>query len=244
MLFADEQRYKVVSQGTELDVNQEARSTLLQNYKRIGTVGLLLAWVSLTLYLATAAFDIPLNRQPRFSSCGNSTASARERGCFFDTISFSWQTPECFTEPLVSEFSAWKNWTYYTEKRGNVTVPTEVALLGKSDLWVTWEYHMVHCTFVWRQAQYGYERGWIDAHVRSYPHTLHCQTMLLLEGIANDDNMILVNLQYPVCEKVGTGKNRGKMAPEFSHVGHHPPPPLSPCHNCKTGRGRRSTDRK
>jgi hypothetical protein len=138
MLFADEQRYKAVPQGTELDVNQKPRSTLLQSYKRIGLIGLFLTWALLTLYLATAAFNIPIYRQPKFSSCRNSTASARERGCFFDMISFSWQTPECFIEPLVSEFSTWDNWTFYTEKRGNVTVPTEVTLLGERDLWVTW----------------------------------------------------------------------------------------------------------
>ena len=243
MHFAHSQRYDALPQETELHVEPKRCRTLLQTYQRVGTICTLLAWALLTLYLATAAFYTPLPPQPKFSSCGNSTASARARGCLFDSISWSWQTPECFIEPLVSEFSAWKNWTYWTEHRGNVTVPTEVALLGERDLWVTWEYHMVHCTFVWRQAQYGYERGWIDAHVRSYPHTLHCQTMLLLEGIASEDNMILVNLQYPVCEKVGTGKKDGEMAPELNRAGKHPPPPLRSGHDSKAGRGRTRIDK-
>jgi hypothetical protein len=147
MLLAD--RYKMISSESGLEVIQEPQYIPPQRYKRITVTGLLLTWALLTLYLAAAAFDIPYHRA-KFSSCGNSTASARERGCFFDMISFSWQTPECFVGNLVSEFSAWNNWTFYTEMHGNVTVPTEIALLGERDLWVTWEYHMVHCTFVWR----------------------------------------------------------------------------------------------
>jgi hypothetical protein len=49
--------------------------------------------------------------------------------------------------------------------------------------------------------------------------------MLLLEGIESDDNMILANVQYPVCEKVGTAKGHEMMAAEFGLTGHHPPPP-------------------
>lgn len=217
-------RYRAIASESELEITQDTQYISSQRYRRITVIGLLLAWAVLTIYLAAAAFNIPYH-QAKFSSCGNSTASARERGCFFDMISFSWQTPECFVATLVSEFSAWNNWTFYTEIHGNDTVSTEIALMGERDLWVTWEYHMVHCTFVWRQAQYGYERGWIDAHVRSYPHTLHCQEMLLLKGIESDDNMILANVQYPVCEKVGAGKDHGMMAPEFSRIGRHPPPP-------------------
>lgn len=61
--------------------------------------------------------------------------------------------------------------------------------------------------------------------MRSYPHTLHCQEMLLLKGIESDDNMILANVQYPVSEKVGTVGGYKMMAPEFGLTGQHPPPP-------------------
>ena len=137
-------------------------------------------------------------------------------------ISFSWQTRECFIEPLVSEFASWYDWSFYTEKWGNTTVPTEVALEGEQDLWVSWEYHLVHCTFVWRQMAYGYERGLIDSHVRSYPHTIHCQEMLFLDGgLAPDDIMIHAVVQYPVCERVGASIMNAEMAPEFGRVAHH-----------------------
>ena len=219
MLFAKDQQYEPLSEGGRHDVNQKHRFTLFQRYKTFFIVGVMLAWAFLTLYLATLAFDIHKHHQPRFSSCGNTSTSARERGCSFDVISFSWQTPECYIEPLSSEFASWKNWTYWTEYRGNVTVPTEIAVKGDRDYYVTWEYHMVHCTFVWRQMLLGYERGWIDSHVRSYPHTLHCQHMLFVEDFLPDDNNVLVNVQYPVCERVGTPKSWEQMDPVFSSVG-------------------------
>jgi hypothetical protein len=136
-----------------------------------------------------------------WESCGSTPESARQRGCSFDLISFAWQTPECYDSSLVSEFATWDEWYYYTERRGNVTVPQSVVLLGEQAVWVSWHFHMVHCTFMWRQMHRAFERGWIDAHLRAYNHTLHCQTMLLKEGINDDDFNTNATVIYPVCER-------------------------------------------
>lgn len=219
MLFAKEQQYEPLSEGAGHDANQKPLATIFQRYQRLFIIGFMFVWGSITLYLTILAFGISSPHPPRFSSCGNTSTSARERGCSLDIVSASWQTPECFIEPLNSEFLSWKNWTWWMEKHGNVTVPLEDALKGDQDLWVTWEYHMVHCTFVWRQAQIGYERGWIDSHVRSYPHTLHCQHMLNVDTIAPDDNIVLLNVQYPICERVGTSKSWEQMDSVFHQAG-------------------------
>lgn len=222
--LAQEQKYDSIPQDTESIVAPRKRALFQRQSIQAVLVTLVTAWATLTIYLATQAFDIPLH-SPKYTSCGNSSSTALERGCSFDIISFSWQTPECYIPSLVSEFSNWHNWTFWTEQHGNASTITsmEEAFRGERDLWVTWAFHMLHCTFVWREAQFGYERGWIDAHVRSYPHTLHCQTMLMQRGIADDDNMILANVQYPECQKVG--RRSGKMPPEFDRVGRIPPPP-------------------
>jgi hypothetical protein len=152
----------------------------------------------------TGDYLIIANRahQTLWSSCGSSSNSACERNCSFDLISISWQTPECYDAPLASEFVARNAWNFYTEAHGNVTVPFSHALKGEQNLWVDWNYHITHCLFMWRQMPRAYERGWIDAHLRSYNHTLHCQKKILEEGVEPDAVNTTVNVIYPVYDRV------------------------------------------
>lgn len=143
-----------------------------------------------------------LPQQPFWTSCGNTSKSARARGCSFDLISFAWQTPECYDSSLVSEFITWDNWTFSTELHGNQTIPLETALQGEQSLFVTWHYHMVHCTFMWRQMHRAFENGWIDIHLRAYNHTLHCQKMLLETRFTDDIVNTNATVIYPACERV------------------------------------------
>jgi hypothetical protein len=158
----------------------------------------------LAVFTIVSVFSVRHSHHPFWSSCGTSSDSARHRGCSFDLISFAWQTPECYDSSLVSEFSNWDTWAFYTERHGNITVPQEEALRGEQSLWVSWHYHMVHCTFMWRQMHRAYENGWIDAHLHAYNHTLHCQKMLLMEGIDDEDVFTKATVIYPACERVGS----------------------------------------
>jgi len=152
-------------------------------------------------------------QHPRWPSCGDNPTTARERGCSFDLITFAWQMPKCYDAPLVEEFAAWEPWTFWTDEHGNDTVQLEDARKGDAALWLPWQYHVVHCTFVWRQMHRAYEAGWIDEHSRSYHHTTHCQKMLLMdchdEGrfciLPNDTVVTGADLIYPACEKVDKG---------------------------------------
>ncbi|KAK4501091.1 hypothetical protein PRZ48_006897 [Zasmidium cellare] len=146
-----------------------------------------------------------------WSSCGNDSATARSRGCSFDLISFAWQTPECYDDELVSEFVFWKgNWSFYSNV--NLTEPVDqfVAMQGETQLYVPWEYHIVHCTFMWRQMHRAYERGWIDAHLGNYNHTLHCQQMILMNPEEAKTKTTGARLIYPECIKVH-GKQSEKI---------------------------------
>jgi len=166
--------------------------------------------ITFSIILSIPIFLIRRSQHPRWPSCGDSPTTARERGCSFDLITFAWQMPNCYDAPLVDEFADWESWTFWTDQHGNETVSLAEARKGDRELWLPWQYHVVHCTFVWRQMHRAYEAGWIDEHSRSYHHTTHCQKMLLMdchdEGrfciLPNDTVITGADLIYPACEKV------------------------------------------
>jgi len=196
----------VVQEDEEQDVTPSARSSAKPRPRIliILSLGVVLALVLLTTRIL--AFIGRVHPRPPLS-CGTTPSSARENGCFFDLISFAWQVPECYDASLVSEFSSWDTWSFFIENRGNVTLPQEIAMLGEQSLYTTWYYHVVHCTFMWRQMHRAFERGWIDSHLLSYNHTLHCQAVLLAEGFAPDDVVTQANVIFPECLRVGNGHN-------------------------------------
>jgi hypothetical protein len=208
-MFAKSSRYYQVIANDEEEnqashLRQESSKTPRGLWKYI-LLGLVL---SPTILVTTAIVFIQRKHPPPWESCGSSPESARHRDCSFDLISFAWQTPECFDSTLVSEFAAWEEWSFYTEEHGNATIPSQIALQGERNLWVSWHFHMVHCTFMWRQMHRAFERGWIDAHLRAYNHTLHCQKMLLKEGIEDDDFNTNATVIYPVCERISRTSGR------------------------------------
>ncbi|KAK5652846.1 hypothetical protein OQA88_9512 [Cercophora sp. LCS_1] len=163
-----------------------------------------------TLLLLPLGFTLyyPLSQppSPRHTSCGNTPTETRARNCRFDILSFAWQTPECYDAELMSDFIAYPDsaWLFYRDDNSTSDVVSlEQALQGDESLWVDWYYHIVHCTFIWRQMHRAYEvRGWIDSHLDSYRHTLHCQKTLL----DRDTDMGRVNVaavvKYPTCRRV------------------------------------------
>jgi hypothetical protein len=194
--------YKLISQNdNDQDVNPPPRPFGFDK-RRLRYLFLCL-FLILTIAATTIFALLGRAQRPAWESCGSDPATARARGCSFDLISFAWQTPECYDASLVRDFAEWDTWTFYTAERGNVTVTQEVVLQGEQSLWVTWHYHLVHCTFMWRQMHRAYERGWIDGHLHAYNHTLHCQKVLLRTDVRHDEVFTMGNVIYPVCEKVG-----------------------------------------
>ncbi|MCJ1301987.1 hypothetical protein MMC08_004788 [Hypocenomyce scalaris] len=159
-----------------------------------------------------AAVSIPdqskLSQTPRYESCGHSPVEARSRGCNFDIISFAWLMPECYNDSLTQEFISWSNWTWYTseEPEDNTQLSFEVAKLGEEDTFVDWNYHMVHCTFMWRQQHAATENGWVGRHLVHYAHTVHCQHSLLQDAYENRNVRTPARVVYPPCLKVGMGE--------------------------------------
>jgi len=160
----------------------------------------------LIILLAIVASSTSRLRSPsvRWSSCGDSLETARDRGCSFDLISFAWQTPECYDAELVSDFASWNNWTFYADDKFTIPVSQEIAIQGnRTPLFVKWDYHIVHCTFMWRQMHRAYERGWIDSHLGNYNHTMHCQKMMLMDSSAAEHAITVARVIYPQCTETG-----------------------------------------
>lgn len=149
----------------------------------------------------------------KFGSCGDSPSTAREANCTFDIMSFSWLPQACADLDLIAEFLAVQNWTWWMDKDRTSAISLEDVSRGDYDeLFVTREYHMYHCTYMWRKLhrgllraeEYSKERGVIDTYIGSYGHTEHCEMMLL--GMEKDHGAIDKNatdtailLKYPSC---------------------------------------------
>lgn len=156
------------------------------------------------------------NHQPpkaqthRWTSCGTTPSEARARNCRFDILSFAWQTPECYDDELMTAFLQRHPWQFYLHpNRTDEVVSLEVALQGEQTLYVDWEYHVAHCTFMWRQMHRAYRlRGFVDSHLDAYKHTLHCQGVLLEKGVPGGVVNVVAAVKYPECREVGGRRSK------------------------------------
>jgi hypothetical protein len=77
--------------------------------------------------------------------CGSSPSEARSRGCFFDVMSFTWSLPDCFDGELTEQFLNHTQWRWYSED-GTETQRDSVLAGEYEYLFVSGEYHAIHCT--------------------------------------------------------------------------------------------------
>lgn len=140
------------------------------------------------------------HQQPR-RNCGNSTSDAVKAGCSFDIMSFTWSLPECFDEELEADFLAYKKWSWWFDPEGKKPVPFEDVRAGRyTDLFVTWEYHLVHCTFMWRKMHNAIiAQRPIDSYIGNTNHTMHC-SMELLDRIRGMNELnTRIRIKFPDC---------------------------------------------
>lgn len=139
------------------------------------------------------------------SGCGNSAAEAQAKGCHFDMMSWLWVPHECFDAELVEDFIQLRDWKWYTSHRGleKDRVPLADVKTGMYDsLWAPQEYHMWHCTYMWKKMHRTILRhGPIDNDVANYNHTLHCEKMLLEPGSLSAVNT-LVTAEFASCSYI------------------------------------------
>ncbi|KUI72151.1 hypothetical protein VM1G_07809 [Cytospora mali] len=137
-------------------------------------------------------------------ACGTSPQEARERGCKFDLVLYSWVPAPCYDEEIQAAYR--ERESEWWRERGGVggeRIPQERAALGiEESLWLSWDYHEYHCKFIWkmmtrilRNASMGVSGRLLETH-----HTDHCIDVLTgadpgpAEGIST-----LVTLNYSTC---------------------------------------------
>jgi hypothetical protein len=148
--------------------------------------------------------------QTMISPCGSSPQEARSRQCHFDVISFCWLPDECYDAELSREFDKSNNLEWFLDANRTQPVSHQDIMTGEyTGLYVNWEYHLRHCTAMWKKLHRTIAGGSgaqaIDAYIGSFKHTEHCEKMLLGDrGIAFDIINTRIAVKYPDCGVVSS----------------------------------------
>jgi hypothetical protein len=137
--------------------------------------------------------------------CGESPGEARRNGCHFDIISFCWLAPECYDAELSQDFDDANKLEWFLDPNRTQSLTREQIMTGEyTGLYVNWEYHLRHCTAMWKKLHRAVLRNIgrraIDGYIGSYEHTKHCEHMLLGDrdiALATINTRIAV--KYPDC---------------------------------------------
>jgi hypothetical protein len=150
--------------------------------------------VLVLLYLLNSSSEAVTN-------CGLSPEKAREKGCKFDVMSFSWLPPACYDADLTQQFLADKEWGWYTDPRATGSVPlSEVQEGNLKYVFVSWEFHLVHCGYMWRKMHRAVMSGGpIDGYIMDTNHTAHCVKELLAGKTELNRTTTMIFAKYPEC---------------------------------------------
>ena len=216
--MAKTQKYEMLSDKeggtleiTEIDYSSTWKSKSKPRIAQYWTVGALLT--SIALFIATLVLLIRLGHHEDFhfhsyyesegkwQSCGKTPAEARRRGCEFDLANFSWQFEPCFDRELSEEFVTSHDWKFYNDRNATQSVPLEVVQRGEHDMWVSWELHITHCLYSWRQMHRAFDRHRrLNEDILAWGHTLHCESRFLNRTVEMSDINIMVEVNYPACK--------------------------------------------
>ena len=142
--------------------------------------------------------------QVLLSPCGHSPTEARALGCHFDIMSFCWLPDKCYDTELSSTFDNLTQWEWFLDPNKTQPVAHEQVMAGEyMGLYVSWEYHLRHCTAMWRKlhrAVLGDGRVAVDSYIANYDHTRHCEQMLLGQrGLGLDEVNTVIVAKFPDC---------------------------------------------
>jgi hypothetical protein len=145
---------------------------------------------------------IELNRI--LDTCGSSPKEARMNGCVFDPMSFTWHSPACHDGELSKEFRESYHFRYFEDEHGTEEIQYDDVQLGERDLYASWEQHLVHCLYTWRQFHRAYhQRRPIDSYIGNYHHTHHCGDQIM-EQIKKPSDLAalntLIKIKYTDCK--------------------------------------------
>jgi len=167
-----------------------------------------LALVALATYSFTRMRYTPaepsLSTVIKHSPCGSNADEARAAGCHFEVMTWCWQADACYDVELETQFRTYTDWHFFRDQEGKSEVlPSEYGELERRDelvLYTSWEYHIVHCLFVWRKMHRAPQLGlkW-DGYIKDFTHTMHCSGILQNYTVSLDDIATTIHTGFPSC---------------------------------------------
>lgn len=133
--------------------------------------------------------------------CGSSPEEALEAGCKFDLMSFTWTQPACIDEELTTEFLRLKEWAWWADADGAEEVTQEeVARGSREELFVSWEYQLEQCVYLWKKMQRAaVKKAPLDSYTLDAEHTAQCAEMLLDREAPVEETKTVVVTKYTTC---------------------------------------------
>jgi hypothetical protein len=174
----------------------------------------LLAIILTVVYLPQdARAEDHKSHQPT-GSCGSSAAEAVSRGCAFDVMEFAWVPSRCFDQDLMNDFLALSDWQWYVDAAGTEPADKDAIAHGHYDeVFVTQQYHIYHCTYMWRKMHRAFLAGAVvDGYIADTHHTAHCELQLAnywRTGI--NDTSTSIYVKYSDCPATRQGQDLGRF---------------------------------
>lgn len=120
--------------------------------------------------------------------CGSTMKEALSRNCVYDTLSAAWLPPFCRDDNLTFQFDRAGPgpngaWAFFRDENGTIALTTTeigaLAFTGGS-FWVSNQWHIAHCLFIWQKLVRMRETGVImEARFDSLMHAQHCTELIL-----------------------------------------------------------------
>ncbi|TVY27467.1 hypothetical protein LHYA1_G003187 [Lachnellula hyalina] len=136
--------------------------------------------------------------------CGGTPAEAKDRGCVWDLMSFSWTHPACYnkneSETFLAEYGPWK-WYENVDNKPGAEVLDESDLPYMSMVWTQEHYHIAHCTYILKLLHLAAMSGHLvtDEGIGMF-HTDHCVKVFLdPERVVFEKVTTRVQLLYGKC---------------------------------------------
>lgn len=166
------------------------------------TLGILLFIIFMIVNIKTGPKLVISLHLHEHGHCGQSPSEAKTSECEFDIMSFSWLKPECYDRKLVEDFSRLGDWQWFLDEKSGVEVPKEIVKQGgQGDLFVSMEYHLFHCTYMWRKLHRSMEgKAKVDSYIGNYNHTVHCEHMLLMGDVLLQERNTVIRVKYSRCD--------------------------------------------
>lgn len=147
-----------------------------------------------------SVFAPPVDIAPA-PECGLVPEDAIEAGCVFDLMAFAWIQPACVDEELTAEFLRLKSWAWWTDADGSKEVSKDEVALGRhEELFVSWEYQLQQCVYLWKKMQRALvKKAPLDTLTLDEDHTTQCVEMLLDREAPVEETKTLMVSKYTSC---------------------------------------------